>query len=636
MVTNAVNMDLKVGAANGAKRMDADTGFSDVLGNVSSGNNRRQPGLSDSSRKDFGKELGKQFNYTKKASETTHEVRETGDGGMQIREPGQVKGGMPADGVSMRSQQTVRDDATLEEADKLLSDAVEIVAVEVAQTGEVPTKHEAAEMMADALKGMAVVPEKAEAPEVPVMTEEPEELPVPVLTEETDVFAMPGSEEENTKPEAMPAPAIPKNDEQPAVPAAEARNELIYALADAIVSAADAPEESRTADAPAEEEDAPTVHVITPDSSFLMTEKHVEAAMLTGLDEQVRNTEPDDNGEAFRAELSSLISSEGDEEYIPTGYTADDDEYSFYFEEAAKTMFTGGRADLHSTGNEVYADRSTLIEKVLAKLRNVTVEEGGEPVAEMEVVKDTAKMLGEMIDRAKKELGLTETSYEHSTGETDLAAPLMQDEPVKLSRSLNRSDRTEELDHILGSGRADAVKEDENAPKTETYDAVHMAAHLMNDRTGTDIPVEKLQERADAAEVRPPEIQTAEQIIERIRTMQDDHMEFTMVLNPESLGRITVKLVMAGERTAVEINAENPETRAILAARSANLQTMLRDNGVELESYQVVSEHEDAQFLHQNYEGSSKNPYSRNDSGEDEKHEDEEDGESFYDLLGQI
>ena len=117
--------------------------------------------------------------------------------------------------------------------------------------------------------------------------------------------------------------------------------------------------------------------------------------------------------------------------------------------------------------------------------------------------------------------------------------------------------------------------------------------------------------------------------------MQEDRTEFTMVLNPESLGRITVKLVMNGERTAVEITAENPDTRALLASRSENLQNMLHDNGVDLERYQVVTENEQSRFERQSYEGSSRNPYSRSDENE-EKKDDDDDGGNFYDLIGNL
>jgi flagellar hook-length control protein FliK len=107
-----------------------------------------------------------------------------------------------------------------------------------------------------------------------------------------------------------------------------------------------------------------------------------------------------------------------------------------------------------------------------------------------------------------------------------------------------------------------------------------------------------------------------------------------MVLHPESLGRITVKIAAAGERISVEITADAPRTGAMLAARNEGLQSMLRDSGVQLEKCQIVSEHEDTQFNEQSYDGSSKNPYGRQD--DDGKKQDDNDGESFYDLLQSI
>lgn len=568
MVTNAVNMDLKVNAAGGAKRQDTDGGFSDVLGSVSSDNDRRQPGLSNSGKKEFGKEFG----FTQRASETVHsKSSDTAKSGVDTAAPAEV-----------RKQFDASDEPA---ADKLLSQAAETVTRAVAESGEAPTKEEAAEMMSDALKGMAA----AEKPR-------PEEAVKTPVTEETP-------------------------------------DELLNALVDVISAMADGTETVGTEAADTEEPvtDSPAIRVITPDASFMMTEKHVEAAMITEGTELAETPDlpemsDEDNSAAFEDELNALI------DFGSQVLSPQEDEFGLRFMENAREMFTG-RTEF---ANDDFTDRSGLIEKVLAKLDSEAVEEGGEPVTEMAAVRDTAKLLSEMIDEAKKKLGLTEVKYEHTNGEQDAAAPLIQDESAKLSRSMNRSDRTVELDHILGNGREDAPKQEDGAPKTETYDAVHMSAHLMSGRTDTDIPVERTpMPEENTAQIRPPEIQTAEQILERINSMQDDHAEFTMVLNPESLGRITVKLVMAGERTAVEITAENPETRAILAARSENLQSMLRENGVELERYQVVSEQEDAQFEQQSYDGSSKNPYSRDD-GEQENQPEDGEGESFYDILGNI
>ena len=568
MVTNAVNMDLKVNAPNGAKQRDGDSGFSDVLGNVSSENERRQPGLTNSGRNnDFGKEFG----YTKRASES---VRGT--------DPGTPDNQQQLSDIGTKLRQAGIDSDT---ADRILSQAAETVAREVAETGETPTKEEAAGMMAEALREMLpkkilVVPEKTKAAET---SEEPVD-------------------------------------------------DLIEVLADVIAAMAGEPEtETQQVGIQAEETDIPVdepaVHVLTPDSSFILTEKHVEAAMISGSDEEFVPVMRDDSGEnvSFSEELGMMMQTDGEE-------MSPEDAQLLAFTENAREMFTGRTRFSEDTVD--FTDRSDLLTKVLAKLENESTETGG-PIAELPAVKDTAVMLGEIIGKAKQELGLTEVKYERVTGEQDAAVPLMQDESVKLSRSMNRSDRTLELGHILGEDKAPDVKEESDAPKTETYDAVHMSAHLMQDRTDTDIPLEKLEETAQRTEIRPPEVQAAEQILERIRNMQDDHMEFTMVLNPESLGRITVRLVMAGEKTAVEITAENPETRAILASRTENMQSMLRDNGVDLERYQVVSEQEDARFEQQSYEGSSKNPYSRDD-GEENREPDDENGESFYDLLGKL
>ena len=559
MVTNAVNMDVKVSAQNGTKQRDGDSGFSDVLGSVGSGE-RKQPGLSNSGRKEFGKEFG----FTQRASET---VRAPKDGSTEI-----------PDADTSFAQQTGQYDAA--GAEKALEQAAEIVTRTVAETGETLTKEQAAEMMTEALKTIAARNKTGGSPE----TEETSDDIADVLAD--IIAAIAGSE---TAEDVSADPLAPETEDGLPV-------------------------------------EGPSVHVLTPDSSFLLTEKHIEAAMIAEGMEPEELTEGTGNG--FADELGNMMGALGNE-------MDPEDAELLAFADEARQMFTG----LTRYANNEFTDRSDLLAKVISKLDAEVVSEGGEPVSEMPAVQDAAKMLSEIIETARKELGLTETKLEQYTGERDAAVPLMQsNEPARLSHDMNRSDRTDELDHILNGGantRADAPKQGE-APGTETYDAVRMASELMGDRTRTDIPLERTEFTEEAAaEVRPPEIQTAEQILDRISTMHDDHTEFTMVLNPESLGRITVKLVMVGERTAVEITAENPQTRDILAARSANVQSMLHENGVELERYQVVSGQEDAQFQRQSYDGSSKNPYSRNDEAE-EKHDDDEDGESFYDLLGNL
>jgi flagellar hook-length control protein FliK len=544
MVTNKVSMDVKVNSPGGSKARETDGGFSDVLGSVST-ESRKQPGLSDSGRNDIRKEFG----YTRKAAERP------------VSERPDVRSANDDRGRSFDDEARAGDAAKV---DQLLNRAAETVTRTVSETGEVPSKEEAAEMMTDALKAMSS-----------------------------------GNKDDN-------AAGIPE--------------EIAELLAEAIAAAAGTGSTGAyDGDIPDEFTDLipdePAVHVVSPDASFVMTAKHAEAALISGMGAE----DPEMTGEENAPELDSFMSTL--RERMPDLPEGDLRPADSTFEERAKSLLQR----LADMPEEPYDPLKS----------EFGIETGFGYTENLSAVKDTAEMLSDLIEGAKKELGLSEVKYEHITETETPEAILMHDEPMKLSHSMNSRDRTGELDHILGEGRFDVSEEDGDAPKTQTYDAVHMSAELMGSRTDTDIPVENEQMPEQTAEIRPPEVQTAEQILERIQNMQGDRTEFTMVLNPEALGRITVKLVMTGERASVEINAENPETRAILAARTENLQSVLHDNGVELENYQVVTEQENTQYNEQNYDGSSKNPYSRDDE-DSQNDDDNDDGENFYDILQNI
>lgn len=102
----------------------------------------------------------------------------------------------------------------------------------------------------------------------------------------------------------------------------------------------------------------------------------------------------------------------------------------------------------------------------------------------------------------------------------------------------------------------------------------------------------------------------------------------TVTLNPETLGRISLKLVENAGKISVTITAENKETAAILASRAENVQESMRDQGTQLEKYQVVyGAEQDGRADQQNYEGSSKNPYVR------DTEEENDDGGEFEKIL---
>lgn len=90
-----------------------------------------------------------------------------------------------------------------------------------------------------------------------------------------------------------------------------------------------------------------------------------------------------------------------------------------------------------------------------------------------------------------------------------------------------------------------------------------------------------------------------------------------MTLTPENLGKVTLKITEQAGKLNVTVTAHSKETAEILASRMDGLQDALKDSGTQLEKYQVVygPEHE-ADARQQSYEGSSKNPYVRQDDEE--------------------
>lgn len=252
--------------------------------------------------------------------------------------------------------------------------------------------------------------------------------------------------------------------------------------------------------------------------------------------------------------------------------------------------------------------------------------ETAETQTEAQPAAEIDKLLSDILEKAKKELGLTEVKLTNNapTEEAEAQADIAPKQEMPMN--ISRSDRTDELRTILGEDNS----AENTQTKTETGNAVHMAQNLVEGRMTAEIRnTEVLQPEAQTV-VSSPEIQAGEQILARMESLSNGETEFTMVLNPESLGKITVKLLTVGERVAVEITAEKASTQQLLDARGESLQNMLRDNGVQLERYQVVAESDNAELMQESYDGSSRNPYFR----EEENNSEENDGEnSFYELL---
>ncbi|MGN0650712.1 MAG: flagellar hook-length control protein FliK [Oscillospiraceae bacterium] len=140
---------------------------------------------------------------------------------------------------------------------------------------------------------------------------------------------------------------------------------------------------------------------------------------------------------------------------------------------------------------------------------------------------------------------------------------------------------------------------------------------------------------AEMPEVKPTEVleQVEVKLTELVQQAKQGVTEYTLTLNPEELGRITVKMTKASDgAVSVSIAAENSRTQRILEENGAMLQSSLRQHGIQLESWQTVNESQ--QDMHaEDYRGSRGNQY----QGE-EQHENPEtdDGESFSEIIANM
>ena len=145
--------------------------------------------------------------------------------------------------------------------------------------------------------------------------------------------------------------------------------------------------------------------------------------------------------------------------------------------------------------------------------------------------------------------------------------------------------------------------------------------------------------RQDGTEVtvKPAEVaqQVADRLVERAGQVEEGETEYTVTLNPDDLGSITVKMTKTADgAVSVSIAAENSRTLKMIEDNGSAIRDSLRQNGVQLENWQVVSEStQDMQA--QDYRGSSKNPY--RESEEDRQGEmDNDDADSFAEIIASM
>lgn len=230
----------------------------------------------------------------------------------------------------------------------------------------------------------------------------------------------------------------------------------------------------------------------------------------------------------------------------------------------------------------------------------------------------------EQVDTRVDEGEINKAVESFTVKEASVSEPAKTEAPVKASVTAAQQPRvrnaSEELEMLKSAKLGKKESETEIAP-TQT------ASPLTSEQ-----PIVFTRADGTRFEVNPSEIvdQTA-RIIETAIKETQQQSEYSLVLNPEELGRITVKLIKAADgAVSVTIAAENAHTQRVLEQHSELMQSNLRANGTNLASWQTVNESRQETYA-QDYNGSSKNPYFRRD---DAQHTDEDNTDTtFADII---
>lgn len=166
----------------------------------------------------------------------------------------------------------------------------------------------------------------------------------------------------------------------------------------------------------------------------------------------------------------------------------------------------------------------------------------------------------------------------------------------------------------------------------ETADELNVLTQNVPQTEISEMPMVFTRSDGSEVSVKPAEVleQVTTGIIEHAETATDGKTEYSITLTPEDLGSITVKLTKAADGAlTVSIAADNARTQRLLEESGLAIQNSLRQNGIELESWQTVNESQQ-ETRAQDYQGSSKNPYYQEEN--DSENSDADDN-SFAELI---
>lgn len=258
-----------------------------------------------------------------------------------------------------------------------------------------------------------------------------------------------------------------------------------------------------------------------------------------------------------------------------------------------------------------------------------TVQTTDVAITDAQLEASAEKILNELISFAKSELGLSKAEIVYSEHKPEQTRQFFSVQTMMKSTEQTGA----ELAQLIGK-----VSVQENADDAQsgfTFSSDLNGAQTEKTQTALapeEIPFEAIAQTIETpqsleqpAQPMPVEVQVAQRVNQAILSMkpgENGEVKFKMTLNPETLGEIEVTITATEGKATVEIITQSKQTQSILAERLEGLQTALKQEGVELEKYQVVYAPDQTQNESRSYDGSSKNPYSRRQSeGNDETDE---------------
>lgn len=221
--------------------------------------------------------------------------------------------------------------------------------------------------------------------------------------------------------------------------------------------------------------------------------------------------------------------------------------------------------------------------------------------------------------RFREEIGGIEVrTYEKPEEAPQQEQPQMfADHTAQRSRVVVKSD---ELEAIKSGGeKADDTAQTMTQPQT----------------VSAETPVVFMRQDGTEVTVKPAEVaqQVAGKLTERAADLREGEIEYSVTLEPQDLGRITVRMTKTADGTvSVSIAAENSRTLKIIEDNGSAIQNSLKQNGVQLENWQTVSESRQ-EVQAQDYQGSSKNPYRES---ENHRQDDDTDDKSFAEIIASM